>query len=426
MVLDEWIRQKYGIETEREEEIRGWQLGRIREVIRMVKRESHFYRKLYDGISVPDSWEEFQRLPFTDASAVREQGLQMLCVPQGEIERVVTLATTGTSGRPKRLYFTEEDQELTIDFFHHGMELVTRPGGVTVVFLPCERVGSVGDLLLTGLSRLQVRGIGYGLITKLGDAADVLVKSKADSFVAAPVQALALAYYVREHGVRLPLQRILLSTDHLSDSVKKRLEKELQCEVYNHFGITEAGLGAAIDCPAHCGMHIRENDLLFEVIHPESREVLPDGRCGELVMTTLTRKGMPLIRYRTGDYGKTDSRQCVCGSFLTRLWATRGRIGNEISYPGGNLSMEDLDELVFEADGLMDYRAVYQSIDKQLKLHLMFYGRLTDDTADSCRTIQEEIRHRTGLQTEITAEASAEIRPQYLQKRTIIWEGDIS
>lgn len=88
--------------------------------------------------------------------------------------------------------------------------------------------------------------------------------------------------------------------------------------------------------------------------------------------------------------------------------------------------MEDLDELVFEADGLMDYRAVYQSIDKQLKLHLMFYGRLTDDTADSCRTIQEEIRHRTGLQTEITAEASAEIRPQYLQKRTIIWEGDIS
>ena len=106
-----------------------------------------------------------------------------------------------------------------------------------------------------------------------------------------PVQALALAYYVREHGVRLPLQRILLSTDHLSDSVKNGLEKELQCEVYNHFGITEAGLGAAIDCPAHFGMHIRENDLLFEVIHPESGEVLPDGRCGELVLTTLTRKG---------------------------------------------------------------------------------------------------------------------------------------
>ena len=80
------------------------------------KREP-FYRTLYEEISVPDTWEEFRRLPFTDASAVREQGLQMLCVPQGEIERVVTLTTTGTSGRPKRLYFTGEDQELTIDFF---------------------------------------------------------------------------------------------------------------------------------------------------------------------------------------------------------------------------------------------------------------------------------------------------------------------
>ena len=91
------------------------------------------------------------------------------------------------------------------------MELVTGPGGVTVVFLPCERVGSVGDLLLTGLSRLQVRGIGYGLITKLGDAADVLVKSKADSFVAAPVQALALAYYV---GTRRPSPASEDSAEH--------------------------------------------------------------------------------------------------------------------------------------------------------------------------------------------------------------------
>ena len=98
--------------------------------------------------------------------------------------------------------------------------------------------------------------------------------------------------------------------------MKKRLEKELQCEVYNHFGITEAGLGAAIDCPAHFGMHIRENDLLFEVIHPESGEVLPDGRCGELVLTTLTRKGMPLIRYRTGDYGKQTVDNVSAEAFL--------------------------------------------------------------------------------------------------------------
>ncbi|MCH1982579.1 phenylacetate--CoA ligase family protein [Ruminococcus sp. OA3] len=424
MILDDWIRQKHGIETEREGEIRCWQLKRITELIRRAKSESPYYRRLYDDTAVPDSWDAFRCLPFTDASAVREQGLQMLCVPQGEIERVVTLTTTGTSGLPKRLYFTRQDQDLTIDFFYHGMALVARPGGVTVVFLPYERVGSVGDLLLKGLTRMHTKGIGYGLITELEDAVNVLMTNRADSFVAAPVQALALACYVREHGIRLFLHKILLSTDHLSGSVKKRLEADLQCEVYDHFGITEAGLGAAIDCPAHCGMHIRENDLLFEVIHPESAEILPDGCSGELVLTTLTREGMPLIRYRTGDYGKIERKRCSCGSFLTRLWASGGRIGNEIRHRDGMLTMEDLDELLFAAEGLMDYRAGYQYADNLLKLHLVFYAKLPGNMTEFIEMIQKVIREQTGLKTEITAEPSMEIRPQYLQKRTILRDGE--
>ncbi len=424
MILDEWIRQKHGMKTDREEEVRIWQLNKIQDLVARAKEESPYYKRLYEGISVPGSWDEFDRLPFTDAHVLREQGLQILCVPQGEIERVVTLTTTGTTGRPKRLYFTKEDQELTVDFFHHGMKLVARPGGVTVVFLPYERRGCVGALLLAGLARMCTRGIGYGFITKLEDAVNVLAESRADSFVAAPVQALALACYVREHGIRLPIQKILLSTDYSSESLKKRLEETLQCEIYDHFGITEAGLGAAMECPLHCGMHIRENDLLFEVIHPQRGEVLADGCRGELVLTTLTRKGMPLIRYRTGDYGIIERKKCGCGSCLSRIFMSGGRIGNEIRHRRLTLSMEDLDELLFAAEGLMDYRAVYRRAESLLKLHLVFWGRLPAAEAGVCETIQREIRQRTGLRTEITVETADEIRPQYLQKRAIIREGE--
>ncbi len=94
-------------------------------------------------------------------------------------------------------------------------------------------------------------------------------------------------------------------------------------EIFDHYGMTETGLGGAVECQAHEGMHIRENDLYFETLDARGQR-LPDGHEGELVVTTLTRRGMPFIRYRTGDRGVITAKVCACGSRIRRiLWVRR-------------------------------------------------------------------------------------------------------
>jgi phenylacetate-coenzyme A ligase PaaK-like adenylate-forming protein len=97
--------------------------------------------------------EDFRRIPFIDGSDIRNHGGQMLCVSQDEINRVVTLDSSGTTGTPKRIFFTSEDQELTIDFFRYGMSVLTNPGDRVLILLPCELPGSGGDLLASALER---------------------------------------------------------------------------------------------------------------------------------------------------------------------------------------------------------------------------------------------------------------------------------
>ncbi len=97
------------------------------------------------------------------------------------------------------------------------------------------------------------------------------------------------------------IKSVLLSGDHVTPAMRAAIEQAWDCRVFEHYGSTEVGLGGAVQCRAHAGLHVREADLLFEVVDPATGRALPDGADGELVVTTLTRRGMPLIRFRTGD-----------------------------------------------------------------------------------------------------------------------------
>jgi phenylacetate-coenzyme A ligase PaaK-like adenylate-forming protein len=95
--------------------------------------------------------------------------------------------------------------------------------------------------------------------------------------------------------------------------MRANLQSAWNCEVFTHYGLTEMGLGVAVECPSHNGYHFNEIDLLAEVIDPETGEILPDGEEGELVFTTLAREAMPLIRYRTHDISRLSAKPCECG-----------------------------------------------------------------------------------------------------------------
>ncbi len=137
--------------------------------------------------------DELPSLPFTTEHALRRESLQLLTVSQGEVARVVTLRTSGTTGAPKRLYFSADDLACTIDFFEHGMATLVGPGQRVLILLPGELPDSVGDLLRKGLARLGVTGIVYGPVCEPAAVIQLIHDQRIDSLVGIPAHVLSLA-----------------------------------------------------------------------------------------------------------------------------------------------------------------------------------------------------------------------------------------
>ena len=327
--LESWIAQKIGIDMRllSTDRIEAYQLMKLRETIGLARKASPFYRRLLSGFTEEniEDLPDLKRLPFTTANDLRDNGLQFLCVSQSEIQRVMTLESSGTTGNPKRIYFTPYDQELTIDFFRQGMSTLVERGDKVLILLPGERTESVGDLLASALKQLKVTPVPHGMVRNIPAALAVILREDIDSVVGIPTQVLALARYA-DGVARIPLElkSVLLSTDYVPAAIIRELERLWGCEVFEHYGMTEMGLGGGVECGAHHGYHLREADLYFEIVN-DAGEPVPDGQLGEVVFTTLTRQGMPLIRYRTGDISRFFTDRCRCGSILRRLDKIRRR-----------------------------------------------------------------------------------------------------
>jgi phenylacetate-CoA ligase len=340
--------------------LRRHQLAALRETVAHAKAHSPFYAERLRAVGVQDlrSLDDLPLLPFTTADDLRAQGARLHCVPAGEVERIVTLPTSGTSGEPKRIAFSVADQQLTIDFFRWGMSVFTGQRDRVLILLPGERPGSVGELLARGLDQLGATPLPYGPVSDVADALDRLEGEQATVVVGIPVQVLALARRSVAQGRRAPVRSVLLSTDHVARAVVAAIEQAWDCRVYNHYGATEMGLGGGVDCAAHAGLHLREADLLFEIVDPASGAPLAAGEEGEIVFTTLTREAMPLVRYRTGDLGRFTAEPCPCGSSLRLLAPVRERLDGVATLAGGErLSLADADEALFALDDVLDFRA---------------------------------------------------------------------
>lgn len=165
--------------------------------------------------------------------------------------------------------------------------------------------------------------------------------------------------------------------DHVPVSVVSYLEQAWPCTVYNHYGMTEMGLGGGVECAARRGYHWREADLYIEIVDPLTGTPVAEGESGEVVFTTLTRQAMPLLHYRTGDMSHFLPDRCPCGTCLKTLARVRRRIRDII--PIGTeayLSMADLDEILFTFDTVLDFTATLENAGSKtcLTLHI----RLTE------------------------------------------------
>jgi phenylacetate-coenzyme A ligase PaaK-like adenylate-forming protein len=361
--LDAWTAGKLGLSGSSfsRSDLVAYQMRQLRQTVAWAKQRSPFYRRVLHEIdeATLNTPDDLHQLPFTTADDLRRNDPPLLCVSQDEISRVVTLETSGTTGTPKRLFFTTEEQEATLDFFHRGMQLPARASDRVLILFPGERPGSVGDLLGAALNRLGAIPIQAGWPQNLPAAVALLRSERPDVVAGAPVPMLALARYAAALGqAPVRVRSVLLSSDHAAASLRRALADLWQCEIFEHYGMTEMALGGGVDCAAHDGYHMRENELLIEIVAPETGEPVPTGEAGEVVFTTLARRGMPLIRYRSGDLSRLLPGACACGSPLARLNRIHGRIAGGIDLgSAGTLTMAALDEALFAVDGVADFSA---------------------------------------------------------------------
>jgi len=394
--LDEWIAGKIcGSPNPSPLLSRGdidrYQLEKLRQVVDYVQRNSPFYRRLLEGHTGSElkTFDDLASFPFTTGADIRESALRFLCVSQDEIARVVTLNTSGTTGASKRLFFTADDLELTVDFFHHGMSTLVSPGQRVLILLPGEKKDSVGDLLRRGLARMNVEGIVHGPVRDVRRAISDISEFSADCLVGIPTQVLWIARTAGAAIDRGRIKSVLLSTDYAPRAIVRELERLWQCPVFDHYGITETGLGCAVECEALSGYHIREADLYIEIIDPGTGRPCREGQEGEVVLTTLTRTGMPLIRYRTGDIYHVIPDPSPCGTVLSRLARVSGRLDGRVQAGKGHiLAIPDLDEAMFPIEGLINYSAELIRTGEKDRLVLSLYAGGSTDPAIAAAALE--------------------------------------
>lgn len=430
--LEPWISAKIGLPAGTpltRPALADYQLERLRETIQHARSRSPFYRQKLADINGADmsSLTDLATLPFTTPTDILENDLRFLCVSQSEIERVVTLQSSGTTQAAKRLYFTAQDLELTIDFFRHGMSTLVKAGERVLILMPGGLPGSVGDLLQQGLARMGAAGIVHGIVRDDAAAIAEIIDKQIDCLVGLPVQVLALARHAAATAIPTgQIKSVLLSADYVPQAIVSEIERVWGCPVFNHYGMTETGLGGAVDCRAHSGSgHLREADLYVEIIDPASGAPLPDGEAGEIVITTLTRTGMPLIRYRTGDLSRFIAAPCPCGTVLKRLAWVRGRLAAQVRLSHvGLLAMPDLDEALFPLPGLLNFQAELRMEDGRELLQVTLFTQGDDPAERLCCAARQALEQVPVIQQAL-ASGAFRIAPLMIAETNWLSSGSI-
>ena len=286
--LDALICEQEGLESLTRADIRRIQLERLNALLARERERGGFYSGLPAHL---DDLAELSEFPFTTQTELAENVGAMLLCSQSEVQRVISDVTSGTTGIGKRVFYTRADCERTVQLFMAGLGELIFPGGRTLICMPFSGQFGLGELIAEAVSRLGASPIRAGAQLSYFELSELMRAERPDSFVGMPVQLLSL---LRVCG-RGSLERALVSADACPEGVISEAEKLLGSRLFPHYGSREMGLGGAVCCPAHEGMHLRENHIIAEIIDENGRQA-PVGEYGELVITTIGMDAIHIIR----------------------------------------------------------------------------------------------------------------------------------
>lgn len=405
------------IETMPREMINKLQLERLKSTVAYCYNNSAFYNKklsdagIFDGSKIK-VLSDVQYIPFTTKDDFRDNyPFGLSCVSMKDVVRLH--ASSGTTGKPTVGVYTKQD----LDIWSDCVARVAAAGGVTeedVIQI------SFGYGLFTG-----ALGLHYGLekigATVIPASSGNTVKQlmmlrdfKVTGLVATPSYALYLSEAVKE-DLEHPLSDYclklgILGSEPCTPEMRDTIEKNFGIYVSDNYGMTElGGPGVSGDCCERKGMHFAEDHFLPEIIDTDTAQVLGEGETGELVVTTLTRRGMPVLRYRTKDITKITYEPCACGRTHARMSKTMGRTDDMLIIKGVNVFPTQIESVLIGIEHISPH---YQLIVRRenFKDTLEIKVELTDpsllDSYGKLEMLQTQIREKMkstlGLQAKIT------------------------
>jgi len=351
------------------------QLRRLKETVFRSYAFVPAYRAKMDaaGIKPEDvnTLGDLPRLPFTTKQEMRDNyPFGLFAVPMTEVVRIH--ASSGTTGKPSVVGYTRKDVDTWADLMARA--LVSTGADKRSVIQVAYGYG----LFTGGLgAHYGAERLGASVIPASGGNTQrqiLLMQDFGSTHLACtPSYALFIAEVMQDMGIKpasLKLKAGIFGAEPWSEKMRTEIENKLQIKAYDIYGLSEImGPGVAIECPFRTGLHIAEDNFLVEIIDPVTEEVLPEGSLGELVITTITKEAIPMIRYRTRDLTTLSSSECPCGRTHVRMQKVLGRSDDMLIVRGVNVFPSAIETVLLSIPGVEPHYMII--LERQDNLDLM-------------------------------------------------------
>ena len=366
----------------------------------LVKAESFYGRKLEEaGISGISTPEDFEKLPFSEKSDLREAyPLGLMTVPEEEIVRIHS--SSGTTGLPVIIPYTAKDVDDWGNMFRRCYETAGITKSDRIHITPGYGLWTAGIGFQNGAEKLGAMALPMGP-GNTDKQLQMMMDMKSTVLCATSSYALLLAEEIEKRGIqdKVCLKKGVIGSERWGEKMRKRIKDELGIELYDIYGLTEIyGPGIGISCEHDAGMHYWDDYLYIEIIDPVTLRPVPDGELGEIVITTLVKEGAPLIRYRTHDLSRIVPGECPCGSPFPRLDIIMGRTDDMIKIKGVNVFPSQIEEVLRDFPEVSsEYQIRISHLEGRNTMRLYVETDGTVDFLDLAKRIATTVKSRIGF-----------------------------
>lgn len=389
------------------------QSARLVKTVDRVYHNVPFYRKKMQQLGIEPGdirgIEDLSKLPFTTKNDLRDNyPFGLFAVPQSEIVRVH--ASSGTTGKATVVGYTRRDLEIWSECVARALSMagVTRDDVIQVAYgygLFTGGLGAHGGAEKLGA---MVVPMSTGNTKKL----TTMMKDFGVTAIACtPSYLLHIAETLEEAGdiPHIKLKAAVCGAEPWTENMRKQIESKLHINAYDIYGLSEVmGPGVACDCRFHKGLHVYEDHFLPEIIDPETLAPLPAGETGELVFTTITKEGLPLLRYRTRDLTSIDYTPCECGRTLARISRFKGRSDDMLIIRGVNVFPSQIEAALLEmGETTPHYMMVVDRVNNldtlevQVEVEERFFSDEIKELEKLTKKIATVIQHAIGLAVKV-------------------------